>query len=60
MLQLVGTDHCAWNSTQKAKGIDDFRILLNGVNGESKIVQSPSFFTCSTWKCESLSSHLQV
>ncbi|KAJ8446839.1 hypothetical protein Cgig2_016149 [Carnegiea gigantea] len=33
VLQLVGTDHCAWNSTQKAQGIDDFRILLNGVNG---------------------------
>ncbi|XP_010904686.2 dihydropyrimidinase isoform X2 [Elaeis guineensis] len=32
-LQLVGTDHCAWNSTQKALGIDDFRKIPNGVNG---------------------------
>ncbi|MCH95905.1 dihydropyrimidinase, partial [Trifolium medium] len=32
-LQLVGTDHCAWNSTQKARGIDDFRKIPNGVNG---------------------------
>jgi len=31
--QLVGTDHCAWNSTQKARGVDDFRQILNGVNG---------------------------
>ncbi|CAI8586691.1 unnamed protein product [Vicia faba] len=33
LLQLVGTDHCAWNSTQKALGIDDFRQIPNGVNG---------------------------
>ncbi|KAG1365509.1 hypothetical protein COCNU_12G005090 [Cocos nucifera] len=32
-LQLVGTDHCALNSTQKALGIDDFRKIPNGVNG---------------------------
>ncbi|KAJ4724463.1 Dihydropyrimidinase [Melia azedarach] len=32
-LQLVGTDHCAFNSTQKALGIDDFRKIPNGVNG---------------------------
>ncbi|KAL6341870.1 hypothetical protein AAG906_038115 [Vitis piasezkii] len=32
-LQLVGTDHCAFNSTQKAFGIDDFRKIPNGVNG---------------------------
>ncbi|GAY50919.1 hypothetical protein CUMW_130310 [Citrus unshiu] len=31
--QLVGTDHCAFNSTQKAFGIDDFRKIPNGVNG---------------------------
>ncbi|KAG5517347.1 hypothetical protein RHGRI_037933 [Rhododendron griersonianum] len=30
---LVGTDHCAFNSTQKAFGIDDFRKIPNGVNG---------------------------
>lgn len=33
VLQLVGTDHCAFNSTQKALGIDDFRKIPNGVNG---------------------------
>ncbi|CAL9018831.1 unnamed protein product [Prunus brigantina] len=32
-LQLVGTDHCPFNSTQKALGIDDFRKIPNGVNG---------------------------
>ncbi|KAF9594005.1 hypothetical protein IFM89_026717, partial [Coptis chinensis] len=31
--QLVGTDHCTYNSTQKALGIDDFRKIPNGVNG---------------------------
>ncbi|KAL1161485.1 hypothetical protein V6Z11_A07G137900 [Gossypium hirsutum] len=33
VLQLVGTDHCTFNSTQKAFGIDDFRKIPNGVNG---------------------------
>ncbi|XP_021278512.1 dihydropyrimidinase isoform X2 [Herrania umbratica] len=33
VLQLVGTDHCVFNSTQKALGIDDFRKIPNGVNG---------------------------
>ncbi|XP_031400839.1 dihydropyrimidinase [Punica granatum] len=33
ILQLVGTDHCAFNSTQKSLGIDDFRKIPNGVNG---------------------------
>ncbi|XP_010247482.1 PREDICTED: dihydropyrimidinase isoform X2 [Nelumbo nucifera] len=33
LLQLVGTDHCTFNSTQKALGIDDFRKIPNGVNG---------------------------
>ncbi|KAJ1432086.1 Metal-dependent hydrolase, composite domain superfamily [Sesbania bispinosa] len=33
VLQLVGTDHCTFNSTQKALGIDDFRYIPNGVNG---------------------------
>ncbi|KAJ3669190.1 hypothetical protein LUZ60_011140 [Juncus effusus] len=33
ILQLVGTDHCTFNSTQKAIGADDFRKIPNGVNG---------------------------
>uniref|UniRef100_A0A1D1XX07 dihydropyrimidinase n=2 Tax=Anthurium amnicola TaxID=1678845 RepID=A0A1D1XX07_9ARAE len=33
VLQLVGTDHCSFNSTQKALGVDDFRRIPNGVNG---------------------------
>ncbi|XP_031490025.1 dihydropyrimidinase [Nymphaea colorata] len=33
ILQLVGTDHCTFNSTQKARGLDDFRKIPNGVNG---------------------------
>ncbi|GMY16004.1 dihydropyrimidinase [Fagus crenata] len=33
ILQLVGTDHCSFNSTQKSLGIDDFRKIPNGVNG---------------------------
>ncbi|XP_042973178.1 dihydropyrimidinase-like [Carya illinoinensis] len=33
VLQLVGTDHCSFNSTQKALGIDDCQKILNGVNG---------------------------
>ncbi|KAL8055787.1 hypothetical protein ABFX02_04G078500 [Erythranthe guttata] len=33
VLQLVGTDHCTFNSTQKSLGIDDFRKIPNGVDG---------------------------
>lgn len=33
VLQLIGTDHCTFNSTQKTLGIDDFRKIPNGVNG---------------------------
>lgn len=33
MLQLVGTDHAVFNSTQKRVGRHDFRIIPNGVNG---------------------------
>jgi hypothetical protein len=37
-LQLVGTDHCVFNSTQKAFGIDDFRKIPNGVNGNKNVI----------------------
>ena len=33
LMQLVGTDHCVFNSTQKAFGKNDFRKIPNGVNG---------------------------
>uniref|UniRef100_A0A0D6QU38 dihydropyrimidinase n=1 Tax=Araucaria cunninghamii TaxID=56994 RepID=A0A0D6QU38_ARACU len=33
LLQLVGTDHCPFNSTQKQAGLNDFRKIPNGVNG---------------------------
>ncbi|XP_024545302.1 dihydropyrimidinase [Selaginella moellendorffii] len=33
VLQLVGTDHCPFNSSQKAAGRGDFRKIPNGVNG---------------------------
>ncbi|CEL99172.1 unnamed protein product [Vitrella brassicaformis CCMP3155] len=33
VLSLVATDHAVFNSTQKAKGKHDFRVLPNGVNG---------------------------
>ncbi|KAK8926573.1 hypothetical protein KSP39_PZI018145 [Platanthera zijinensis] len=33
ILQLVGTDHCTFNSTQKLLGYGDFRKIPNGVNG---------------------------
>ena len=42
VLQLVGTDHCSFNSTQKSLGIDDFRKIPNGVNGNHKI--GPLYF----------------
>ena len=32
-LQVLGTDHAVFNSTQKLAGKDDFRIIPNGVNG---------------------------
>nr|XP_045088162.1 dihydropyrimidinase-like [Aegilops tauschii subsp. strangulata] len=34
ILQLVGIDHCTFNSTQKAFGSDDFRKIPNGINGK--------------------------
>jgi len=33
VLQLVATDHASFNSTQKAVGRDDFRLIPNGVHG---------------------------
>eukprot|EP00873_Tetraselmis_striata_P014482 jgi/Tetstr1/434746/TSEL_023798.t1 len=33
VLQIVATDHAVFNSTQKAVGRHDFRIIPNGVNG---------------------------
>eukprot|EP00879_Flechtneria_rotunda_P006700 GHRR01007040.1.p1 GENE.GHRR01007040.1~~GHRR01007040.1.p1 ORF type:complete len:271 (+),score=89.28 GHRR01007040.1:842-1654(+) len=33
LLQLVGTDHAVFNSSQKAVGRRDFRFIPNGVNG---------------------------
>ena len=33
ILQILGTDHAVFNSTQKAIGRDDFRKIPNGVNG---------------------------
>jgi dihydropyrimidinase len=33
MLQIVGTDHAVFNSSQKAMGAHDFRKIPNGVNG---------------------------
>ena len=33
VLQLVGTDHAVFNSSQKAVGRGDFRLIPNGVNG---------------------------
>lgn len=33
VLQLVATDHAVFNSTQKAVGKSDFRLIPNGVNG---------------------------
>ena len=31
--QVLATDHCPFNSTQKANGLHDFRKIPNGVNG---------------------------
>lgn len=33
VIQLVATDHAPFNSTQKALGKHDFRVIPNGVNG---------------------------
>ncbi|KAK9794003.1 hypothetical protein WJX73_005198 [Symbiochloris irregularis] len=32
-LQLIATDHCGWNSSQKAAGRHDFRAIPNGIHG---------------------------
>lgn len=47
MLQLVGTDHAVFNSTQKRGGRHDFRIIPNGVNGlEARRRSQPSALPC--------------
>lgn len=33
ILQVLGTDHAVFNSTQKSAGKKDFRLIPNGVNG---------------------------
>ena len=33
VLQLVGTDHAVFNTSQKMVGRHDFRLIPNGVNG---------------------------
>ncbi|KAJ9537495.1 hypothetical protein OSB04_030228 [Centaurea solstitialis] len=48
LLQLVGTDHCTFNSTQKSFGIDDFRKIPNGVNGIGQISASDYVRVTST------------
>ena len=36
----AGTDNCTFNSVQKAKGINDFTKIPNGVNGlEDRLVK---------------------
>lgn len=59
ILQLVGTDHCAWNSTQKALGFNDFRQIPNGVNGNHLIILDIPGLTTS-WlilKCSIINMH---
>ncbi|KAJ4977679.1 hypothetical protein NE237_008459 [Protea cynaroides] len=64
VLQLVGTDHCSFNSTQKALGIDDFRMVPNGVNGieermhlvwntmvESGLITPPDYVRITSTEC---------
>jgi len=33
VLQVLATDHCSFNTTQKAAGRQDFRLIPNGVHG---------------------------
>ncbi|XP_043690860.1 dihydropyrimidinase-like [Telopea speciosissima] len=64
VLQLVGTDHCSFNSTQKALGIDDFRKIPNGLNGieermhlvwdtmvESGLISPPDYVRITSTEC---------
>lgn len=45
--QLVATDHCPFNSKQKALGKHDFRKIPNGVNGMWLVVQN----FLMNWNC---------
>jgi dihydropyrimidinase len=45
VLQIVGTDHAVFNSTQKAAGRHDFRLIPNGVNGEILLLVIFAFFS---------------
>ncbi|XP_043690861.1 dihydropyrimidinase-like [Telopea speciosissima] len=64
VLQVVGTDHCSFSSTQKAIGIDDFRKIPNGVNGieermhlvwdtmvESGLISPPDYVRITSTEC---------
>lgn len=33
MLDLIGTDHCVFDTQQRRMGINDFRKIPNGLNG---------------------------
>ena len=42
VLEIIGTDHCPFNKSQKAAGWTDFRKIPNGVNGiEVNLAQEP-------------------
>ena len=49
VLQLVGTDHAVFNSTQKLVGRDDFRLIPNGVNGIEVHAAVTALHCASMW-----------